>query len=141
MFYIDTSVLVSYYCPEKLSEVAEEFLINHNDLAISWLTGLEIYSAISRKIRINELSKFDGQAIRGQFVKNVEDNCYFLQPINKVHYESAREIIGHFNNSLRSLDALHLAIARQDTYTLVTADKVLAESAESLNIAFVYLSA
>ena len=50
MVYVDTSVLVAYYSPEKLSERAEEFLIGQDRVAISNLTELELFSALSRKV-------------------------------------------------------------------------------------------
>ena len=51
MFYVDTSVIVAYYCTEPLSEKAEDFVTTHARPAISNLTELELFSAISRKIR------------------------------------------------------------------------------------------
>lgn len=51
MFYIDTSVIVAYYCPEPMSEAVEELIIEIKQPAISHLTEIEFASAISRKIR------------------------------------------------------------------------------------------
>jgi hypothetical protein len=42
MFYVGTSLLVAYYCPEPLSEKAETFLTSHSPLAVSTATELEI---------------------------------------------------------------------------------------------------
>ncbi|NWF56378.1 MAG: PIN domain-containing protein [Syntrophaceae bacterium] len=43
MVYVDTSVIVAYYCPEPLSEAAEAFLTAHSRPAISSLTELEFF--------------------------------------------------------------------------------------------------
>ena len=51
MFYIDTSVIVAYYCPETLSETVEQLIVKIKQPAISHLTEIELTSAISRKIR------------------------------------------------------------------------------------------
>jgi hypothetical protein len=47
MVYIDTSVLVAYYRPERLSEKAEELLMGFVRPAISSLTEVEFFSAVS----------------------------------------------------------------------------------------------
>jgi len=51
MYYIDTSVLAAYYCPEPLSDKAEEFILASGTPVITDLTRLELFSAISRKVR------------------------------------------------------------------------------------------
>ena len=67
MFYIDTSVIVAYYCPEPMSEAVEELIIEIKQPAISHLTEIEFASAISRKIREKNLSQTDGNKILTQF--------------------------------------------------------------------------
>ena len=47
MYYIDTSVLVAYYCPEALSEQVQDFLSEQVKPAISTLTEVELFSAIA----------------------------------------------------------------------------------------------
>jgi len=51
MIYLDTSVLVPYYCPEPDSGKAEKIIIEAGLPAISNLTVVELASAVSRKIR------------------------------------------------------------------------------------------
>lgn len=50
-YYLDTSVIAAYYCPEPLSDRAEDFLTSHAHPGISLLTELELFSALSRKVR------------------------------------------------------------------------------------------
>jgi predicted nucleic acid-binding protein len=57
MAYLDTSVLVAYYCPEPLSAVAETVILKARQLAVSALTEVELVSALARKIRERELSR------------------------------------------------------------------------------------
>ena len=59
MFYIDTSVIVAYYCPEPMTEKAEAFLIAHLRPTNSTLTEVEMFSALSRKVREGGLSRKD----------------------------------------------------------------------------------
>ena len=51
MVYVDTSVLVAYYCPEPLSENVEAFLTTHAQPTISALTEIELFSAVSLPLR------------------------------------------------------------------------------------------
>lgn len=70
MYYLDTSVLTAYYCPEPLSDKAEALIVTENMPAISWLTRLELISAVSRKIR-EGMAREDGQKIIRQFEQHL----------------------------------------------------------------------
>ena len=70
--YIDTSVLVAYFCPEPLSEKAEEFLIGHPQPGISALSEVELFSAVSRKVREGGISRKDGGRVIARFVAHVD---------------------------------------------------------------------
>ena len=134
MFYLDTSVMAAYYCPEPLSEKAEEFIVTHSDLAISHLTELELYSAIARKIREGNLNKGDGSRIIAKFSAHRKKGFYLVLPITPDHYRLAREWIAQFSTPLRSLDALHLAVTSLSDSILVTADEKLSRSAQQFSL-------
>jgi len=129
--YVDTSIIVAYYCPEALSEKAEDFITAHARPAISNLTELELFSAISRKIREGNMDRKDGIA---KFLAHLDGLFYARLPVESHHYTLARDWIGRFTSSLRNLDAIHLAVASSSGSTLVTADKGLAKSAELLSV-------
>ena len=134
MVYVDTSVIVAYYCPEVLSEKAEAFITTQARPAISSLTELELFSAISRKIREGDMNRKDGSRIIAKFLSHLDELFYTKIPIEPHHSRLARDWIGQFITSLRSLDAIHLAIASSEGATLVTADEVLATSGETLAV-------
>ncbi len=134
MYYIDTSVLAAYYCPEPLSEKAESLLTQHAQPSISALTELELFSVVSRKIREGNLLKVDGDRVIARLLAHIDGGFYNYLSVQNHHYRLARDWIGHFNTALRTLDALHLAVASVEELILVTADKVLARSAESLGV-------
>ena len=139
MFYIDTSVIVAYYCPEPLSEKAESFLMAHLRPAISTLTEVEMVSALSRKIREGGLSRKDAGGIIAKFLSHVDGHFYIHLSVDPHHYRLARDWIGLFNTNLKTLDALHLAITHVESLTFVTADQRLTESARSLRLDVVML--
>ena len=54
--------------------------------------------------------------------------------------DRARDWISQFNTALRTLDALHLAIAVSNDLRLITADEGLAQAADALGIAYQLLA-
>ena len=131
-FYIDASVLGAYYCPEPLSEKAEEFLTAHLHPCISGLTEVELFSAVSRKVREGGMRRKDAGRAMAQFLTHVDKNFYDYLTVEQHHYRLARDWIGLFKTGLKTLDALHLAIASAERLTVVTADKGLSKSAKAL---------
>ena len=140
MYYIDTSVLVAYYCPESISETAEKLILSSKRPCISSLTEVELASALSRKVREKNLSPDDGNKIFNQFQSHLEQSLYGLTTVEDRHYQTAKTWIVQFSTSLRTLDALHLAIAAEGDLTLLTADKHLAISAKHFGIDVVNVS-
>ena len=134
MIYIDTSVLVAYYCPEKISDQVEKILVEASNPSISQLTEVELTSALARKIRENALSQKDAKAILTIFRTHIDDKSYEYLPIKPKHFSTAMKWIAEFNTPLRTLDALHLAIAAQNKAPLLTADIKFAESAKTLGV-------
>jgi len=133
MVYVDTSVLVGYYCPEPISEKVERFLMAQKRPAISLLTEVELFSALSKKIRGKEMNRRDASKVSARFLTHLDNDYYTNIPVETHHYRLARDWIGLFNTDLKSLDALHLAISSAENLTLVTVDKSLFKSARALS--------
>ncbi len=161
MYYLDTSVLVAYYCPEKISDRVEQILINESNPAISQLTEVELASAITRKIKENEMSREAGISVLSLFRTHIEQKSYSHFPVLANHYSTALKWIIEFmgthrtedpfalalenldftrernvrdNTSLRVIDALHLAVAASNKATFLTTDKKVAESAKKVGV-------
>ena len=129
--YIDTSVLAAFYCPEPLSEAAEELLTSTVEPTISSLAEVELYSAVARKVRMAEMDEHSARAVLDAFCAHLEDGHYRRIAIRARHYDEARRRIATFSVPLRSLDALHLAVALRERLMLVTADTRLAAAMRS----------
>ena len=140
MYYVDTSILAAYYCPEALSTKAETFLTSHLETSISLLTEVELYSALSRKIREGNLNRDAAARICDLFVSHRDASFYRRLEVASHHYVLARNWLGRFNTSLKSLDAIHLAIASSESLILVTADDGLSKSAEILGVETIFLA-
>ncbi len=134
MVCLDTSVLAAYYCQEKNSKIIEEIITQTYQPAISQLAEVELVSAISRKIRENNLSQKDGKRILAQFQEHLDKGFYFWIPIENQHYKLAKTWISQSSTSLRTLDALHLAVASANKLTIITADIQLVRAAELFRV-------
>ncbi len=134
MYYVDTSVMAAYYCPEPLSEKAEEILMASGKPAISALTRLELFSAISRKVR-EGMAPEDGNKIIRQFEYHlIEQKLYRQLALDEHHYTMAANWVAQFNTPLRSLDGLHLAVSSANQLDLLTADIRLADAARFFGV-------
>jgi predicted nucleic acid-binding protein len=134
LIYVDSSLLAAYYCPEPLSAKAERIIRSETRPALSDLTEVELFSAVSRKTRSRELSRNDAERITAQFLAHLESGLYTRLALDRRHYQLARDWLSQFSTPLRSLDALHLAVAASDGLQLVTSDDGLARSGKRLGV-------
>ena len=133
--YIDTSLLVPYYCPEALSQAAERTLRGDPGPAVSDLVEVEFFSALARKVRASEMSAADATRTGKRFLDHLQAGLYARIAVQRRHYEAARGWLARFTPPLRALDALHLALADLEGLRLATADQDLSRSARSLAVA------
>ena len=63
MIYLDTSIVAPFYWQEPLSDTVEQLFRVENELALSQLTEVELFSAISRRVRMGEISQKQARAI------------------------------------------------------------------------------
>jgi len=141
MCYIDTSVLAAYYCPEPLSDLAEERILAAECPTVSYLTHLELVSTVSRKVR-EGMSREHGLKIIRQFEQHLfHEKLYRLIAIEEHHYTMAAGWIAQFSTPLRTLDGLHLAAACTAHLTLLTADVRFAQAAQFLGLDVTLLAA
>jgi len=87
---------VAYYCPEALSEKSENFIPAYARPAISNLTELELFSAISRKIREGNIDRKDGSRIIAKFLAHLDGLFYARLPVESHRYILAIDWIDRF---------------------------------------------
>lgn len=102
---------------------------------ISDLTEVELFSAIARKTRTGELSAEDAGRLRAAFVGHLEAGYYERLALERRHYRVAREWLPSSSVALRTLDALHLAVAAAEDLSIATADQRQAEAGGPLGVA------
>lgn len=127
-------MVVACYCPEPLSQAAEKAVAGSRSPAISALTEVEFCSALSIKTRTGTLDVGSAGRIMSLFRSHLRDNRYRILAVGAREFALACEWIGRFSVPLRSVDALHLAVAFANNLTLVTADRTLAQSARHFGV-------
>ena len=137
----DTSVVVAYYVPEDHSDQAEKILRQHDQRCIASLVLTETSSALRRKVQDRELSKAQAQAALDAFRRDVVLGLFRVINVERRHYDHAAAQMWNTKERLRTLDALHLAVAELDGFPMVTADEVMAKAAKELRITTIWAGA
>ncbi|WP_263790787.1 type II toxin-antitoxin system VapC family toxin [Salinibacter sp.] len=139
--YVDTSILAAYYCPEPLSEQAEQHLRRLRPPVISRLTDVELHSALAKKTRRRELSSNDAERVQNLFRTHVRRGLYKVVPIEQDEYVRARQWMATNETALRTLDALHLAAADRRNLPVLTADHGMADAGDEFGIEITLMEA
>lgn len=95
---------------------------------------VELFSVLARKVRMGEMGAVDAERVRRLFVTHLEEGCYTRLPLESRHFRLAREWLATTQVPLRTLGALHLALAAVADFILATADRQLARAAEALGV-------
>ncbi len=142
--YIDTSALAKWYVPEAGAEAFEAYMLGEAGEAVtSGLTGVELRCVLARKRRAGLITpEFERQAY-ARFAHQVGDGEMRLLPWEGTMFMAARELIDQLAEvPLRTLDALHLAVAlATDAGELATADRVMGDAARRLGLRLRYFGA
>jgi predicted nucleic acid-binding protein len=110
--YIDSSALAKLYVPEAESERVDAFLRGRRDLMISELAITEVLSAVARRKREGVLDATHAYEIRDAVLADAESGSFRRLDLDpRVHREAERLLLGGESLSLRTLDALHVALA------------------------------
>ena len=118
--FFDSSSLAKRYIDEQGSSEIESILYDTTQLAVSIIVIPEILSGLNRRVREGVITLEDYKIIKKQFAEDMED-MIVLQLAPKVISTSTSLLE---KNTLRAMDALHIACAIEWNATLfVTSDK------------------
>lgn len=133
--YIDTSALAKWYLNEKNSDAFATWIQSIDQPIISELTETEMRCLLARRRRMNELDRESETKIFAVFQNDIASGHLSRPKMEKGCFEQATLLIECLPQiPLRTLDALHLAIAQQlRVETIATADTVFAKAAASLD--------
>lgn len=136
MVYVDTSALIKRYITEPNSDEFEAFFMARVPIVVSRLTLVEIRSTLARRQRAGEISEDIAELAMNEVRIDLQDGLLDVQPVADEQVAQALHLIERLSPlPLRTLDALHLAIALDcGIDDFATADRQQAEAARALGL-------
>lgn len=134
--YVDTSALAKWYLNEPRSSDFADWIVEQAEPWISSLTSVEMRCLLARRRRTGEIDREIEIRVFSTFEEDVANGHLFLHPVDDEALLAALALIERLESvPLRTLDALHLALARQLAVPrLATADRTMAEAASELDL-------
>ena len=134
--YVDSCVLLSLLLGGSCYTDSERWLINQGDqtLWISHWVLLEVAGVIATCVRRGQLTAEQAQTIGSEFESFRQERLTLIEPRGTDFLQARQWLERCLHLSLRSGDALHLALAKRQQLTVVSADRALARCAESLGL-------
>ena len=133
--YVDTSALAKWYVNEPGSDAFAAFIMRRAPATISRLTVVELRCLLARRRRAGDMPReIESEAYR-LFEDDLRRGHLDLHPLDDTHAIAASGLLERLAaHPLRTLDALHLAIALEaSAAVLATADRVMAHAAKALS--------
>ncbi|MDO8739582.1 type II toxin-antitoxin system VapC family toxin [Candidatus Deferrimicrobium sp.] len=137
--YFDTSALAKWYLNESFSEDVERYLMEHGPVAISDLTVVEMRSLLARRRREKHVDPKLENRVFSTFEDDIRRGFLIRHPMPATAAAGAVNLISTLPDvPLRTLDAMHLVIAREiDASILATADRIMATGAHEMGFSVV----
>lgn len=135
--YLDTNALAKWYLNEPGSEDFVRYIQDLDVAVISSLTQTEMRSLLARQRRMGELTHELESVIYSSFLDDIVEGSLQLYSVEDARFAEAVNLISRYSeHRSRTLDALHLAVARHwEVETVATADAVMAGAAVSMGFA------
>ncbi len=136
--YLDTSALAKWYVWEPGSEAFEDFIrsLDEDAAIISPLTITEMRSLLARRRRMRELEKAHEQQAWQTFLRDIASGALNVMPLRDQTFMRAVDLLEQLPDcALRTLDALHLALADQaNVNALASGDRIMLRAARLLGL-------
>jgi uncharacterized protein len=134
--YVDTSALAKWYINEPYSDAFENFINDIGQGLIARLTVLEFRCLLARRRRVGSIDTRQENAAFRAFETDARDGYWRIEPVHDAHLLTALDLLERLKTiPLRTLDAMHLAIATTTKASMIaTADKIMADAARLLGL-------
>ena len=133
--YLDTSALAKWYVNEAFSDRVDEYLSALSYAWISSLTIVEMRSLLLRRRRAGELESSVVERIWSTFQEDQAVGSLVVLEVRSEHMSAATRLLDRVEAPLRSLDAMHLAVAENARASeCATADRLMATAASEIGI-------
>ena len=123
VYFFDASALLKRYHTELGSDVVEmAFREVTTTRIVSDIGLIELSSSFARRVRMQEISADDFQAAKAELDKDIQDGLLRVEEAGAVDKAEAARLIEQYGltQSLRTLDALHLAVMKRLTRSALT---------------------
>lgn len=132
--YLDANVIISFLTPEALGKRAEQIIVGDTKLFVSDFCLAECASAISRRVRTNDLDLEDARALVALIEEWTRANANFIG-VTGADIDMARRLLRRLDLPLRTPDAIHIATAQRLGARLATFDGQMLACARALGVA------
>jgi len=134
--FFDSSAFAKRFIEESGSNEIEKICFDSESIAVSSICFPEIISALNRRLRESSISKKDYLLIKERLIEEFEH----IEIINVVPEVIAKSITLLEKNSLRTLDAIHVASAlmwKPDLFVSADKRQVVAAKKAGMKVRFV----
>ena len=134
--YLDTSALAKWYLNEPFSAEFDAFIQEQPAAVISRLTVVEFRCLLARRRRAGEITKTIETRVYAAFEADAGAGSLQVYPVVDEHLIAALGLLARLGKyPLRTLDALHLAIAQGiHCQQMATADKIMADAGKAAGL-------
>ena len=140
IIYFDTSALAKWYVKEPESDSVEKYIHEHGPIDISDLTVVEMRSLLSRHRRERNIDAIIEASLFAAFEEDIRQRFLICHPLPSGIIRGAANLISvRTDIPLRTLDALHLVIAKEiQAEIFATSDRVMAAGAKAMGFSVVW---
>jgi predicted nucleic acid-binding protein len=113
--FFDTSATVKHYLPETGTLKVDTLLAEAGDRSfLSELGVVELQSVFARQVRAGQITASDFALFRGKFLADIASGLWTVLPVSSNDFHLAQLLLARhgLTRSLRTLDAIQLAVAR-----------------------------
>lgn len=134
--YLDTSALAKRYLNEPFSEEFDAYLLGHGGGVITALTVLEMRCLLARRRRAGDIDRRIEGRVFAAFEQDMALGSLEVHAVDDAAWNEGTRLIATLQGiPLRTLDALHLALARSlPVVELATADHTMVRAARALKL-------
>jgi uncharacterized protein len=131
---LDVNVIVALFAIDPLNDKSERALRGLRDtLVVSDLAAAEFSAVISRRVRARDLRSSEAQTAFANFDMWCARHAEFVE-IGTSDVSGATALLRRLDLSLRTPDALHIAIAQRIGSALLTFDRTMANIARAVGV-------
>jgi len=139
IIYFDTSALAKWYLKEARSDDVEKYIQGHGPVDISDITLVEMRTLLARRRRERNIDSKTEIKIYATFEEDIRQKFLICHSLPVGLAAGAVNLLSVLSDlQLRTLDALHLTIAKEiQAEVVATADRIMAIGAEAMGFSVV----